>query len=305
MATINTENRNLYTLITGATGGIGYEFTKLFAQDGYNLILIAGNPETLQQVANEIKQDYGVEVTPMAKNLLERNASQEIFDAVKKMGITVNILVNIASQDNVGQFMSSSLESDIDLIQVNIISLLSLTKLFGREMVNRNEGKILQVGSCPCNVPPETVYAATKAFIRSFSLALRNELIDTGVNVTLLIPGEADTESYAEPGITEIDHIKQLQGLSPAEVAKDGYKTFISGDKSIMTGDGIPMSHAHPDTAVLSAARKISKPPFGKDSESRTGSLHAVSIRDQEARKDQTARRVADCSREVPRRNSL
>jgi short-subunit dehydrogenase len=92
MPTINTENRNQYALITGATSGIGYELAKLFARDGFNLILIARNDELLQQTSDELKQQYGVEITPLAKDLFDRNAAEQIYNKTKEMGITVNVL---------------------------------------------------------------------------------------------------------------------------------------------------------------------------------------------------------------------
>src|SRR5947208_14722670 len=114
MATINTDNRNQYALITGATSGIGYELTKLFAQDGYNLVLVARNEERLQEAANELKQQYSIEVTPIAKNLFERNAALEIYNETQRMGITINALVNDAGQGEWGNFMETDLERDLE-----------------------------------------------------------------------------------------------------------------------------------------------------------------------------------------------
>jgi short-subunit dehydrogenase len=100
MATINTGNRNKYALITGATSGIGYELTKLFAADGYNLILVARIKERLQQVTHELKQQFAIEVTPIVKNLFDKHAAQEIYEETQRMGIIVHVLVNDAGRAN-------------------------------------------------------------------------------------------------------------------------------------------------------------------------------------------------------------
>ncbi len=106
---MNTDNRNQYVLITGATSGLGYEFSKLFAQNGFNLILVARSEDRLQEVTDEMKQ-FGVEVNPLAKDLFDRNAAQEIYDEVAGMGININILVNDAGQGQHGKFVETDLQ---------------------------------------------------------------------------------------------------------------------------------------------------------------------------------------------------
>ncbi len=113
----------------------------VFAADGYHLILVARNEARLQEVTNELKNAYSVEITPHAKDLFVPGAAQEIYDFAKSMGITVDVLVNDAGQGEWGPFITTDLQRDIDIVQLNIIALISLTKLFLHDMVNRNEGK--------------------------------------------------------------------------------------------------------------------------------------------------------------------
>jgi len=238
MPAINLENRNLYALITGATSGIGYELARLFARDSYNLILVARNKERLQEVTNQLKQEFAIEVTPLQKDLFLPGAAHEIYDEVNAMGIVVNVLVNDAGQGEWGPFVETDLERDISVIQLNIISLLTLTKLYLRDMVLRDEGKILQLGAeaGTTPVPLLAVYSATKAFVLSFTAALFNELKDTNVTITALLPGATDTDFFHKAGQEDTVGHREAALASPEEVAKDGYKALMNGESKIISG---------------------------------------------------------------------
>jgi short-subunit dehydrogenase len=237
-ATINTDNRNKYALITGATSGIGYELAKLFARDGYNLLLVARSEERLQKVTDQLKQTYTVEVTPIAKDLFQSTAADDIYNITKDMGIQVDVLVNDAGQGEWGPFIETDLQRDLDIIQLNIVSLVSLTKHFLRDMVARNEGKILQVGSeaGTTPVPLLAIYAATKAFVLSFSAALVNELRDTHITVTALLPGATDTDFFHKAHQEDTKTYRETQLQLPEEVAKDGYEALMHGESKIISG---------------------------------------------------------------------
>jgi short-subunit dehydrogenase len=266
MAKINTDNRNQYALITGATSGIGYELAKLFAKDSYNLILVARNEDRLQQVTDELKQQFSVEVTPLAKDLFRREAAQEIYQATQDMGITVNVLVNDAGQGEWGPFLEIELERELDIIQLNIASLLSLTKLYLRDMVQRNEGKILQVGSeaGKTPIPLLSVYAATKAFVLSFSAALANELKDTGITITALLPGATDTDFFHKANQEDTKGYREGKLAAPEEVAKDGYEALMRGESKIISGAKtkmhVFMSDLLGDKAAAANSRKQMEP---------------------------------------------
>ncbi|MBO9636332.1 MAG: SDR family NAD(P)-dependent oxidoreductase, partial [Chitinophagaceae bacterium] len=122
MPTINTENRNRYALVTGGTSGIGYELAKLLAKDGYNLILVARNEQLLNQTSDEFKQQYSVEVTPLAVDLFSCDAVDTVRQKVVEMGVTIDVLINDAGQGEWGPFLASDYERDCDIIQLNITS---------------------------------------------------------------------------------------------------------------------------------------------------------------------------------------
>ena len=238
MEKINTDHRNDYVLITGATSGIGYELAKLFAKDSYNLLLVARHQERLQQVTDELKQVFGVEVTPLSIDLFNKDAAQEIYKTTQQMGITVNVLVNDAGQGEWGPFTETPLERDLDIIQLNIASLVSLTKLYLKDMTERNEGKIMQVGSEAGTAPMPllSVYAATKAFVISFSTALANELKDTNITITVLLPGATDTDFFHKANQQDTKVYREKELAPPEEVALDGYKALMKGENKIISG---------------------------------------------------------------------
>ena len=152
MATENN-NKNKHVLITGGTSGIGYELAKCFAEDGYNLVLVSRSQDELTQKAQEFTQQYGVSVTTVAKDLFDPKAPFELYNEVKNKGVTVNVLVNDAGQGQFGKFVEQDIHRLLQLIQLNIASLTALTHLFLKDMVARNEGKILQLASIASQMP--------------------------------------------------------------------------------------------------------------------------------------------------------
>jgi short-subunit dehydrogenase len=252
-----------YVLITGATSGIGYELAKLFAQDGYNLVLVARTADDLLRVAGELSSQYGVEVSTMAKDLFEPDATFELYEEVKQKGIEVNILVNDAGQGAYGLFVDTDIQRQLDIIQLNISSLTSLTYLFLKDMVERKEGKILQLASIASEIPGpwQAVYHATKAYVLSFTEAIRHEVKDTGVTITALQPGVTDTDFFNKAGMEHSKAVQDKSSMSdPADVAKDGYKALMEGDDKVVSGFKnkvqTAMSNVLPDTVL---AEKISK----------------------------------------------
>jgi uncharacterized protein len=237
MKSSEKNNRNRYVLLTGATSGIGYELARLFAEDGFNLILVARSQERLQEITDDLKQEFSVEITPLAKDLFIPSAAQEIYDTTNGMGIQVDVLVNDAGQGQWGPFIETPLERDMEIIQLNIASLVALTKLYLKDMVARDEGRILQVGSEAGTAPMPllAVYSATKAFVLSFSAALVNELKHTNITITALLPGATDTDFFHKAQ-QEDAVVYQKSLLSPEEVARDGYEALMKGERKIISG---------------------------------------------------------------------
>ncbi|HET7896132.1 MAG TPA: SDR family oxidoreductase [Flavisolibacter sp.] len=261
MATTN----NRYALITGATSGIGYELAKLFAGDGYNLVIVARSEEELQQKQSEFSQQYGIDVIPIAKDLFQPNAPFELYDEVKQKNIVVDVLVNDAGQGQYGLFVEQDIHRLLELIQLNVISLTVLTHRFLKDMVARNEGKILQLGSIASQLPGpwQAVYHATKAYVLSFTEALISELKDSAVTLTVLQPGATDTDFFNKADMQN-SKIMDTKLSDPAQVAKDGYEALMSGDDKIVSGMKnkvmVGMSNVMPESTVADQMNKMQQP---------------------------------------------
>jgi uncharacterized protein len=232
------DNTQKWALITGASEGIGYELAKLFAKDGYNLVAVAQQQQKLQQVASELKQEFGIEVVPMAKDLFKREAPQEIYNELKTKGLQIDVLVNNAGQGQYGEFVDNDIARELDIVQLNIGAYLALTKFYLKEMLARNEGKILQVSSIAGEVPGplHAVYHGTKAFVTTFTEAVQEEIKDSKVTLTYLMPGATDTDFFNK---ADMEHTKMVQEgdlADPAKVAEDGYKALMKGDRHVTSG---------------------------------------------------------------------
>ncbi len=230
-------DNNKYALITGGTSGIGYELARLLANDQYNLVIVARNTEELSRTAQELRQQYNIEVLTISKDLSLRQSPFEVYDEIKSNGIQIDILVNNAAQGQYGEFVNTEIERELEIIQLNISAYVVLTKLFLRDMVTRNKGRILNVASIAGKLPGplQSVYHGTKAFVHSFSESVRAELKDTDITITSLLPGATDTDFFHK---AQMENSKILdQGLAdPAEVARDGYRALMEGDDMIVSG---------------------------------------------------------------------
>lgn len=256
---------NRYALITGATQGIGYELAKLFAEDGYNLILVSRTEEELKQRASEFSSQYGVHATYIAKDLFQPNAPFELYDEVKAKGHLVDVLVNDAGQGQFGLFVEADIRRLLDIIQLNVNSLTVLTHLFLKDMVARNEGKILQLASIASQLPGpwQAVYHATKAYVLSFTEALISELKESAVTLTALQPGATDTDFFNKADMQE-SKILDTKLSDPAKVAKDGYQALMSGDDKVISGFKnkamVGMSNVMPESMVAEQMNKMQQP---------------------------------------------
>jgi short-subunit dehydrogenase len=254
-----------YALITGATSGIGYELAKLFAKDQYNLVIVARNEKELNNCSNEMKQQYGVNVITIAKDLFKRESPFEVYDEVKARGLQIDVLVNDAGQGQYGEFKDTDINRELDIIQLNIGAYITLTKCFLREMVDRKEGKILNVASIAGKMPGpyQSVYHGTKAFVQSWSEALRSELKDSGVTVTSLLPGATETDFFNKAQMQD-SKIMQEDMSDPADVAKDGYDALMAGKDMIVSGMKnkmqVGMANVMPDSMVADKTKKQQEP---------------------------------------------
>jgi uncharacterized protein len=225
-------------LITGASGGIGYELAKLFAHNHCNLVLVARSATKLTQFADELQRQFGVSVKAIALDLTAAPAPQFLFDQLQREGIAIDFLVNNAGYGVLGEFADISLEENLGQIQLNVTALTYLTKLFLSPMLERRSGKILNVASTAGFQPGPrmAVYYATKAYVISFSEALANELHGKGITVTCLCPGATDTGFASRAGNDQTRLFKQLRPMDAKKVAHDGYRGLMAGKTLVISG---------------------------------------------------------------------
>ncbi|MGO9084407.1 MAG: SDR family NAD(P)-dependent oxidoreductase [Candidatus Sulfotelmatobacter sp.] len=225
------------TLITGASGGIGYELAKLFARDHHNLVLVARSADKLTQVASEL-QAHSVTVKTIALDLAAPPAPRFLFDQLQREGIAVDILINNAGFGAFGEFAQMPEEEILGQISLNITALTELTRLFLPAMVARRSGRIMNVASTAGFQPGPllAVYYATKAYVISFSEAIANELRHSGVTVTCFCPGATHTGFAKRAGTEKSRLFKQLGGMSAEKVALDGYRAVMEGRTLAITG---------------------------------------------------------------------
>ncbi len=235
---MNNNKTGKTALITGATKGIGYELTKLFAGDSYNLILVARNKDRLEELQEDLSEKHNIDITIIAKDLSVQNAAIEIFRETIGKQITVDVLVNNAGIGNFEIFNNEDLSKISQIMQINIVSLTELTKFYLKGMVYRKEGKILNVSSMAAFQPGPymAVYYASKAYVQSFSEAIASELKGTGVSVTALCPGPTRSVFQSEVG-SEGSRLSKLNLLSSSEdVAKSGYRALHDGKDVVIPG---------------------------------------------------------------------
>lgn len=263
-------------LITGASSGIGQELAKLFAQDGYNLVLVGRRDETLDRLADVFRSNYGTQqITVISQDLAVEDAAQAVYDQVKAKGITINVLVNDAGVGLYGLFgTDTDWEREKAMIHLNVLTLTQLTKLFLYDMLIRNEGKILNLASLLSITPTPlmAVYAGTKAYVYNFTQSLVNELKDTNVTITALLPNATDTDFFHKAGAENTKVTDEVQ--DPVMVAQDGYKALMAGKPKVIPG-GLKnksyevMAYVAPQEALAALMHeKMSQKPEPNQSES-------------------------------------
>jgi short-subunit dehydrogenase len=223
-------------LVTGASIGIGREIVLQLAQGGHDLVLVARSEGKLNELAAELKQNYGAASTVISSDLGKAGSAQALYDAVKARGIKVDVLINNAGFGLKGRFVKLSLAEQQEMIQLNITTLTELCWLFGRDMATRNNGRILNVGSVASFQPgPEFgVYSATKAYVLSFSEAIDAELREKGVNVSTLCPGAVLTNFHDRAN--NDSKLLLATAMKPAPVARAGLKAMFASRPVVIPG---------------------------------------------------------------------
>jgi len=227
-----------WALVTGASGGIGLELARYFAKDGINLVLVARSAERLQDLAGDWSVEYGIQVLPIASDLTQLAAPDEVFAAVAEHDIKLRYLVNNAGVGLFGRYQETSINHEQDMILLNCLALTRLTKLFLPQMLEQGRGNILNVASIAAFQPGpyQSVYFATKSFVLSFSEAIAEDLKDTGVQVTALCPGLTQTGFVKAAAMEHSGFVKRTKTASPEWVASVGYSAFKKGKRIVVPG---------------------------------------------------------------------
>ncbi|NRA29714.1 MAG: SDR family oxidoreductase [Parvularculaceae bacterium] len=223
-------------LVTGASSGIGLEFARLHAKRGGDLIAVARRKEQLDALKAEVEAKGKSTVHVIAEDLSDEASAQRIYDSIAAHGFTVDILINNAGFGGQGLFHGRDWAADRQMIQVNVVALTELTRLFLPDMIARGAGKVLNVSSTAGEVPGplQAVYFATKAFVTSFSYALTEELKGTGVTVTALLPGATESGFASTSGMDKSSLFQST--ASASSVAKAGYNAMLQGKRRIIAG---------------------------------------------------------------------
>jgi uncharacterized protein len=232
MATTN--NRPL-AVVTGASSGIGYELAKQFAQNGFDL-LISADSDAIQTGAREL-QNLGAQVETVQVDLASHEGMHKLQSAIQAAGRPVDAIAINAGVGVSGPFIETDLAEELNMVSLNVISTLHLAKYIAKEMVARGSGRILFTASIAATMPTpyEAVYGATKAFVRSLSQSLREELKDSGVSVTALMPGATETNFFHRAGADDTK-LGASEKDDPAEVAKEGFEALMAGKDHVVAG---------------------------------------------------------------------
>ncbi len=226
-------------LVTGGSSGIGLALAHELARGGYDVALVAHDEVKLDHAITLLRGTFPKRTFyTIAKNLSKLTSAEEIYIELTEKKIQIEVLVNNAGTGQRGAFHEVPLEKHLQIMRVNMIAVVQLTGLFLPEMLNRNSGKVLNVGSINGFQPGPllSVYNASKAFIVSFSEALSEEVTDTGVTVTCLCPGPTTTDFFEKAGMEDTRVVREVPMMSPEEVAKAGYRAMEAGERIHIPG---------------------------------------------------------------------
>ncbi|MEN4476364.1 SDR family NAD(P)-dependent oxidoreductase [Mycolicibacterium cosmeticum] len=260
-------SRTRLAVVTGASSGIGLELARLFAADGYDLVVVADEPQ-IDDAAVELAA-AGVRVHPVQIDLRDADAARRVYRAVGDTGRVPDAIALNAGIGRAGRFVDGDLQADLDIIDVNVRSTVALAKLLLRDMAERDSGTALFTSSIVATMPGsyQTMYNASKSFIQSFAEGLHDEFRDTGVSVTALMPGPTDTEFFRRASMIDTPLGRLPFKDDPARTARQGYDAMLRGDQKVVASSLASklmgaVAHVLPDS-VKAAANRLMVRPFG------------------------------------------
>jgi short-subunit dehydrogenase len=254
-----------YTLITGASSGIGLALAKHFASKQHNLVLVARREDKLKEIANELKSG-GIKVEIITADLANNQGAEELYQKTKELKLNVDILVNNAGRGNLGEFSEQGVDHMKGTMELNMISLTVLSRLFIEDMKKRKHGHVLNIASIAGFMPGPgfAVYHATKAFVLSLSEALNAELSGTGVTVTASCPGPTESEFHQQADTDSLKSANLISYMTAEQVAEEAYNAMKSGKAIIIHGLINKAFAATPRLIPRGLARKIASTVLAK-----------------------------------------
>lgn len=232
------EKQSKTALITGASSGLGLNFAKIFARDGYNVVLVARGVDKLNALKDEVEKDFGIKAYVFGCDLSEKDSAQKVYDYTKENGIDISVLVNNAGFGDFGEFSERDWEKQYNMISVNVTTLAQLTRLYLPHFLEKNDGRILNVASIAAFEPGPlmSVYYASKAFVLSFTEALAVEIKKSKVKVCALCPGPTGTGFEDAASAKASGLFKNLKVARADKVALFGYKKLMKGRVVVIPG---------------------------------------------------------------------
>jgi short-subunit dehydrogenase len=262
-----TEQRPL-ALVTGASTGIGFQLAQCCVESGFDLVIAADEPE-IQEAANTFRK-AGAQVEAVEADLATEEGVDKLYEAARRLGRPVDALLANAGRGLGHAFLDQDFSEVRHVVDTNITGTIYLVQKIGRDMRNRGQGRILITGSIAGYMPGafQAVYNGTKAFIDSFAAAIRNEMKDTGVTVTCLMPGATQTEFFERAGLMNTK-LGQADKDSPVDVAKIGFDTMMRGDGDVVSGWKNKLQSAAanviPSSVLAEQHRKQAEPGSGEE----------------------------------------
>ena len=260
---------NGLAVITGASSGIGLELARQFAEHGFDLIVAAEDDELTAAAGSLDGAD--VQVDAVRVDLATPAGVEQLYERIQASNRPVDALALNAGIGSGGAFVETELEDELKLVDLNVRSVVHLAKLVVRDMVARGEGRVLITSSIASTMPGsfQAVYNASKSFDQSFALALRNELKDTGITVTSLMPGPTDTEFFERAEMLDTK-VGSGDKDDPADVARDGFEALMAGDERVVSASLSTKIQARagrvlPDSVKAEMHRKMAEPGSAKD----------------------------------------
>jgi short-subunit dehydrogenase len=251
-------------LVTGASAGLGRDYARLFAADGHDVVLVARRRERLEELAREIGGQGGTQVHVLPLDLSDREAPRRCVEELRARGLAIDFLVNNAGLGTNGPFVEADPAKQLEMIQVNVASLVELTRLLVPDMLARKRGRVLNVGSTAGFQPGPfmAVYYASKTFVNSFSEALAYELDGTGVTVTVSCPGATATEFAGHAG-NDSSLLFKLGAADSMSVAREGYAAMMAGRRMVVHGFtnklGVQALRVSPRPVAIALAARLNR----------------------------------------------